>query len=138
MKDKHPPIPSVRLPIERKMYPTEDVKFQSRISQLGKESLIANFSRLVKLVASEPRYKPNEADLQVPALNAFAANLRKLNRDVINSFVALKNASQALDRDLYNDGIYALITAGKGYIESVYGKGSEKYRQVTKLQFRKR
>jgi hypothetical protein len=118
--------------------PTEEVKFQRKLSQLDKDSMIANFNRLVKLVASEPRYKPNEVDLRVSTLSAFVTQLRKLNADVINSFMAMQHANQALDKDLYEDGIYALATAAKGYIESVFGTGSEKHRQATKLQFRKR
>lgn len=118
--------------------PTEEVRFQRKLSQLDLESRIANFNRLVMLVASEPKYQPKEVALQAPTLTALVTTLRKLNSDVINAYTAMQNANMTLDKVLFAEGIHATTSAAKGYIQSVFGNGSENHKMVTKLQFRKR
>jgi hypothetical protein len=111
-------------------------KFRRRISQLDLDSRIGNFQKLVIRATAEPLYKPNETDLQTAALNTFVATLRTRNTNVINAFIALKDADQTVNKTLYDStGIYGQASAAKAYIESIFGFRSIKHKEVTSLKF---
>jgi hypothetical protein len=119
--------------------PEGEPSYQHRLSQLDQASLVENFERLVNRISVEPLYKPNETDLQLPALTAFVTELRTTNRNVINTFMADKNANRALNTILYTtDGIYENAQAVKAYIRSVYGRRSSQHSEVRQLEFIKR
>jgi hypothetical protein len=113
--------------------------YQRRISQLDLASKVENFERLVNRVTVEPLYQPNETDLQLPALTAFVSQLRITNRNVINAYMALKNASHVLNSILFGtDGIHGNAKAVKAYIRSVFGRGTVQHKQVSVLSFTKK
>jgi hypothetical protein len=102
-------------------------------------SMVENFESLVNRVSTESSYKPNEADLQLTALSAFATQLRTANKNVINAHAAWKTATSALHLVLYrSNGIYENGVAVKAYMRSILPTENPQYRQISQFQFIKR
>jgi hypothetical protein len=107
-------------------------------SYLDLESMIGNFSRLVIRGTSEPLYVTNEADLKATALTATVTALRDRNKTSVTAYRTWRDAEQNVNRMLFDpSGIFGHATAAKAYIESLYGFGSLKHKQVTVLNFKK-
>lgn len=105
-------------------------------SQLDFDAKIDNFAGLVKVVSAEPSYKPNEADLQVTALNTLVTSLRDKNKAVINAQVILSNARAARNRILYEtNGIHPISNSVKKYMKGAFGYQSVAYQQIKGLHF---
>lgn len=110
-----------------------------KLSYLDIDSMIGNFSLLVIRATAEPDYTTNEAALKEEALTATVKFLRDKHTDSINAYRALREAEQTVNKLLFDTaGIHGHATAAKAYIESVYGFGSVKHKQVTSLYFTKR
>ena len=115
---------------------SEGIKPARTISQLDFDSKIENFEAMVKLVSLEPGYHPNEANLQGGALTAKAVELRALNTNVVNAFVALSNARASRNKLLYNDlGIHGTALAARRYVRGAFGSQSAAYGQIRSIQF---
>ena len=105
-------------------------------SQLDLDSKADNFAAFVKVVSAEPSYKPNEAELQVTALNTMVTSLRDKNKAVINALVALSNARAARNRVLYQaNGIYPIGMSVKKYMKGLFGYQSVGYQQIRGIHF---
>lgn len=135
--DPVPPVPPTGTdPVPPPVPPTEK---QISVSQQSYDSLLENFNKLILLVASEPTYTPNEADLQVGTLQTLAANLANQNTAVINATTALSNARIARNHTLYDPktGLYDIQNEVKKYVKSVFGASSDEYKQISKIKFTK-
>jgi hypothetical protein len=115
----------------------ENVREGGRISQLDIASRIANFEKLVMLIAAQQKYAPNETELQVDSLKSFIAELRERNTIVIYRYAARKKANIELNDMLYGEeSIYEKVRIIKAYIVSKFGHRSPQHRAVTRLKFR--
>jgi hypothetical protein len=106
-------------------------------SQLSFDNRIENFSKLITLLANEPLYVPNEADLKVAALSSLLTSLRNANSAVINAFTTLSNARISRNKTLYAPltGVYAIQSEVKKYVKSVYGATAPEYIEIRKIKF---
>ena len=108
-------------------------------SQMGYDSRLDNFDKLIKLLSSVAAYAPNEADLKITALTALYTDLKAKNLAVINAETPLSNARIARNTAMYkeNIGLVDVATDVKTYIKSVFGATSAQYKQVSSLKFTK-
>lgn len=106
-------------------------------SQVGFDDRVANFDKLISLLASIPLYAPNEPELQVTGLIALYNNLKTLNDAVVNTKQNYDNALLLRYEILYQDitGLVDLAMDTKSYIRSLFGATSSQYRQISKLKF---
>lgn len=111
----------------------------SSASQMSYDNRLAHFFELITLLDTQGSYNPNEADLQIPALQTLLAEMQTKNAAVINATIAVQNARIARDEIAYNDtdGILALANLVKKYVKSLFGANSPQYKQLTALQFRR-
>ena len=86
-----------------------------------------------------PSYNPNEADLKLPALEAFADNLRARNDAVSSTFVPLSQARGLRDQLLYQADNSVVNTAllVKEYVKGAFGTQSQLYKQIKGLEFKR-
>jgi hypothetical protein len=119
----------------------EDPAIQARsrsTSQMSFDMRADNFREFTAFLAAIPAYKPNEADLKVPALNAFLATLPGLSDAVSKAGMAFAKCRQERDTLLYdpNTGAVPLCNRAKNYIKSLYGPRSKEYKRVAKIMFK--
>lgn len=107
-------------------------------SQMSYDSRIENLEKLVKLLAVQSEYTPNETELSVAALETFHANLITLNTAAVNTYTTVSNKRIARNGFIYNPvtGIVAIAGSVKKYVKSVFGVSSPEYKQISGLQFR--
>ncbi len=108
-------------------------------SQLSYDNRQANFQLLVKTVAANPDYKPNEPELQAAALQALADELKQKTEAVDAVTVPLINGRISRNELLYHSqtGLYpTVVNAVKDYIISVYGAGSPQIKYINTLKFK--
>jgi hypothetical protein len=93
--------------------------------------------RLVKTVASEPRYLANEPELTLEGLRQAVANLYALNKAVTEAEVRLEEARIKRNTVYYvaPDSLVETAVAVKTYVRSAFGFQSQQHQQVQKLQF---
>jgi hypothetical protein len=119
--------------------PATEPVYRYGLSQLDFASKIENFERLVNRVSAEVLYKPNEADLKATALTALAQQVRTTNRNVINTYMAMKDTNRLLNVVLFNNsGLFENAQLVKAYVRSVFGKSSQQGKDVAQLEFVKR
>ena len=106
-------------------------------SQMGYDNRLDNFDKFIKLIASVPSYKPNEADLKTTALTALYNDLKIKNSAVITAAIPLSNARITRDDVLYkeNIGLVDIALDSKLYVKSVFGTSSPQYKQISGLKF---
>ena len=93
--------------------------------------------QLMVLLANIPQYAPNEADLQMGALNNVYDTLDNLNTASNHTIVAYTTARNALKTALDADdtGIVDIALAVKNAVKSAFGSTSHEYRLVSPLIF---
>jgi hypothetical protein len=108
-------------------------------SQMSFDNRIANFAALIDLLTASGSYKPNEGDLQIPALSALLDDMKAKNTAAVNAVNEARAVRINRDQTLYNDtdGIIAIANLVKKYAKSIFGANSPQYRQLTALKFRK-
>jgi len=106
-------------------------------AQTSFDSLLNNFDKLLKLLATIPEYAPNESELTFSALSVYLDDLKAKNLVVVNAETALTKLRIARNNMLYNEvtGIVDVAGAAKVYIKSVFGATSPQYKQVSSLKF---
>ena len=108
------------------------------ISHLDFESKIRNFSALIRMLASEPSYQPNEAELRLEALNTLLATLVEKDKPVAMAKLVLSNERLNRKRLLHDpSGIRGTALMVKRYIRSAFGATSDQVRQIKGLNFKK-
>lgn len=108
------------------------------VSQMSYDSRVNNFHRLIQTLKSEPKYKPNETDLQVTALENLYEEMHTKNALIQTIAVSLNNARMERNKILYDEvtGLVQTAKDTKNYIKSVYEASSPRYKQISGLSFR--
>lgn len=118
----------------------EEGKVVNQISaaQLSYDSLLDNFDKLVKLLATIPQYNPNEMELKVVTLTSLRDMLKQLNIAVVTTGVALSNVRLLRKEVMYDaeTGLVATAQLVKMYLKSVFGVGSAQFKQISGMAFR--
>jgi hypothetical protein len=110
-------------------------KSRGPISHLDFESKMKNLKALIKLVESEPSYQPNEADLQIEALNQVLAELINTHKATAQAELALKNARIARHQVLYGEsGVRARAKLVKKYFRSAFGSKSPAFIHINGIK----
>ena len=108
-------------------------------SQMSYDQRIQHFDEFIELLASEPKYAPNETDLQVVSLRALLTSMRDANSLLIELYPVLDNARKERNKILYNkiNGIVKLASLVKQYVRSLFGPDSDQYNQIKGIDFTK-
>jgi len=80
-------------------------------SQMSYDNQVGHFESYIEVVKNVPAYKPNEAELKVAALTAFAADLKDKSNAVSTTSATLNQARGQRDRLLYLDDDSIVNTA---------------------------
>lgn len=114
---------------------TESSKISS--SQLSYDSKLANFRRMIELLSAEPKYIPNEKQLQIVSLNDYYNQLENANITAFSTGLQLINARAKRNDILYNNpnNLYRIALDIKDYLLSAIGSNSPIYKQARKLRF---
>jgi hypothetical protein len=109
------------------------------VSQRSYDMLLDHFAELIALVSAVPAYTPNEADLQIPALNAAHASATAENQAVVTAQVALANARLQRNNALYAPqvGLVAVALDVKTYVKSLFGVASPNYKLISGIRFKR-
>ncbi|MBC8031306.1 MAG: hypothetical protein H7Z16_14425 [Pyrinomonadaceae bacterium] len=109
-------------------------------SQMSYDNQVGNVESFVALLSNIPSYNPNEAELKVVALQAFAAELKAANNAVSASFVPLGQARGARDQVLYTapDSVVNTALLVKAYVSAAFGTQSQLYKQIKGLKFERK
>ena len=110
---------------------------QISVSQMGYDTRLENFGKLISLLSTVPQYNPNEEDLKIDALKLLYNQLKSKNTDVVTAWFQLDNARNNRNGIIYQSltGLVDLAADTKMYIKSVFGATSPEYKQVSKLSF---
>ena len=110
---------------------------QISVSQMGYDSRLENFDKLISLLLTVPQYNPNEEELKTDSLKALHTKLKTKNTDVVTAAIQLDNARNNRNEILYKPltGLVDLASDSKMYIKSVFGASSPQFKQVSKLTF---
>jgi phage terminase small subunit len=108
-------------------------------SQLSYTSRVNNLEKLIETLQAEPKYAPNEPELQIGTLQNLLAQLVNLNSAVIQASEPVSNARIQRDQLMYddNDGLVQIALDVKSYVKSIYGTSSPKYKQISSLSFKR-
>lgn len=108
-------------------------------SQMGFDTRLDNFDKLIKLLASVSAYAPNEADLKVATLTGLYNDLKAKNSAVITAEVPLSNARITRNDVLYrtDTGVIDISVDVKSYFKSAFGATSPQYKAISGLKFTK-
>ncbi len=121
-----------------KPVPTATDPAGTSASQQSYDNQENNMQRLIALLSTEPKYKPNEAALNI-------AGLTKLYNAMVASNAAVKSAAAPHNTALItrNKSLYAeeagLIFVGqlcKDYVRSTFTYSSPEFKLVSRIQFR--
>jgi hypothetical protein len=99
-----------------------------------------NFLSLIKTMAANPNYSPNETELQIATLQTYATELKTKTEAVDAVTTPIINGRIVRNKILYADNtgfIPATINAVKNYIISVFGASSPQIRHINTLKFRR-
>lgn len=114
----------------------EDPK-QISASQRSFANQVEHFEKLIQLATSQPKYIPNETELQKVSLEDFEQQLRDANSACIAVDTPWLNAIAARNLVLYAEvtGLVDRALAVKKYVRSVKEITLEEYRQISGLKF---
>jgi len=107
-------------------------------SHLSYPQRLESFRQLCALYGSSAHYAPNEADIQLSALNALVDEMQLANDGMSALLAPVITARIARDGALYNEntGLYRLVRAVKLYVKAVFGASSPEYRSIARIQFK--
>ncbi len=113
---------------------------QRSTAQLGYDNQVGHVRGYLGVLGTMSDYKPNEADLKLPALNAFVDDLQARNDAVSSSFVPLSQARGLRDQLLYQADNSVVNTAllAKEYVKGAFGTSSQLYKQIKGLAFKRK
>lgn len=108
------------------------------VSQRSYDSQADNLDRYVEALANTPEYAPNEEELKIVSLKAFAADIRKLNTECNDVAYTLDSARTTRNTELYapNTGLVDLAIAAKAYVKSAFGATSAEYKRIASVEFK--
>ena len=110
---------------------------QISVSQMGYDTRLDNFDKLIALLTTVPEYNPNEEELKLVTLKATYTELKAKNTAVLTAAIQLDNARNARNQVLYKPltGLVDLASDTKTYIKAAFGATSPQYKQISKLSF---
>jgi hypothetical protein len=117
--------------------PADESKGSSSASQMSYDNQTGNFQSYIEIVKNVPEYSPNEADLKLTALTAFADSLTAKNNAVSTTAAALDQARGQRDQLLYltDDSIVNIARLVKAYVQAALGSQSQLFKKIKGLQF---
>ncbi len=117
---------------------TEEQHKSISASQMSYDNRIDNLDKLIKFLASQPLYNPNEAELKVAALTTMYNDLKVKNSAVLAAEVPIANARISRNDILYkeNTGLVHIAAFVKSYVKSLYGATSPQYKEISGIKFK--
>jgi hypothetical protein len=117
----------------------EPAKAIHSASQMSYDNQVGNVENMVALLSNIPSYNPNETDLKIASLQAFAAELTAANNAVSATFVPLSQARGTRDEMLYTsaDSVVNIAIMVKAYVSAAFGTQSQLHKQIKGLQFKR-
>jgi hypothetical protein len=118
--------------------PTVPVPANTRsTSQMSFDNQLGHFQAYIEILKTISEYNPNEADLKVTALTAYADDLIEKNNAVNMTSAAVTQARGTRDRLLYLDDDSVVNTARqvKSYIQAALGSDSALFMKIKGLSF---
>jgi hypothetical protein len=127
-----------KIPIDDPNTPEDESKHNS-VSQRSYTQIVEHFDNMIGMCENEPKYHPNETELQVGSLHTKSDACKQKNQGVIDTITPLDNSRIGRDKALYDEstGIVELARLVKLYVKSLFGAGSPEYRQISGLRFTK-
>lgn len=125
--------------INPKTEPKEGEEDPVSTSQLSYDNRQANFQLLVKTMAANSSYKPNETELQVATIQVYADELKLTTEAVDATYAPIVNSRIDRNTILYHNEtgmIPVVVPAIKDYIISVYGANSPQIKYIYTLKFK--
>jgi hypothetical protein len=110
------------------------------ISKKSYDNRHSNFQALIKTMAANSNYNPNEPELQIPSLQTYANELKSKTEAVDVVAAPIINGRIARNKILYADKtgfLPTILAAIKDYIISVFGAGSPQIKYINTLKFRR-
>ncbi len=107
-------------------------------SQQSFDMRTENFNKLLAALALIPQYEPEEAELKLTALTAYAAQLTAANKNVDTDYSPYATALKQRDTLLYHPETGITVLAGKikNYIKSVNAISAADKKEAAALQFK--
>jgi hypothetical protein len=107
-------------------------------SQMSYDMRLDNYDKLIKLVAAQANYNPNEQEMKTSTLLAYVQTLRTLNQNVITQNNNISNARITRNKAFYTNAnsAYNIVTKVKHYVKYVFGPQSPEYKQIISINFR--
>jgi hypothetical protein len=117
--------------------PEDESKGSSSASQMSYDNQIGNFESYIEILKNIVAYNPNEADLKVTALTAFAADLTAKSNEVSTTSATLNQARGVRDQLLYlsDDSIVNTAKLAKAYVQAALGTDSQLFKKIKGLKF---
>lgn len=114
----------------------KEVKYNS-VAQLGYDTRVENFDRLIALLSSIPSYMPNETHLSIEGLKTKYNDLKAKNIAVKEATTALSNTRMVRNKTLYfpETGLYSVAIGVKSYVRAIFGLSSPQYKQIKNIKF---
>ena len=118
--------------------PVDESKKTKSSAQTGFTEQVEHLDAIIEIVAGDPKYAPNEVDLQTTALQSYSAQLKTANSACIASDIDAKKARKERNAVMYTPktGLYYLAGAVKTYINGSFGPKSPEDKYVASLKFK--
>jgi hypothetical protein len=106
-------------------------------SQMSYDNVTGNLDDFIAVLATEPGYTPNEADLTVAGLTALANDLKAKNEAVNTTFAPLSAARGVRDQLLYlnDDCVVNNALLVKAYTRAALGPDSQLFKSIKGPKF---
>lgn len=119
--------------------PTPVVPVHISVAQLGYDSMIDHYIKLIDLLASVVSYNPNENELKIAGLNTLLTSMKTSNTAVITATTNYNSARINRNDVLYKKatGLVDVAQECKNYVKSVFGSTHPKYKEVSGIKFTK-
>lgn len=118
--------------------PEDESAESNSASQMSYTQRVENLENLINLLSDDPKYTPNEIELQTATLTTLANDLKSKNNAVINTSTPLSNSRISRNDALYakDSGMLTQAALVKKYVKSVFGADSAQFKQVNDLEFK--
>lgn len=118
--------------------PANEAAVTHSTSQLSYDNQVGHVDAFLALLSNITSYNPNEDELKIAALRAFAEELRAANDAVSATFVPLGRARATRDEVLYtgDDSVVNIARLVKAYVSAAFGTQSSLFLSIKGLQFK--
>lgn len=109
-------------------------------SQLSYDQRTNTMAMLIAFLQNTPNYNPNEDEFKIATLQAKRESMLEATEAVNVAFAPLSNARNVRNQTLYTspDNLVDTAQAAKYYIASILDTSSVQYKDIARIQFRKR